>query len=268
MAGAHCAAPQLDCKREVRWLAKNLLFARGRRRVCVVGLAFSESYLEGFYVQTAVRFSAPLILNMTTSTELLIATHNQGKVREFAALLSDMPVCLRGLAEFERVVEVAETGATFAENAALKARSYAAQTGLWTLADDSGLEVDALGGAPGIFSARYGGADASDADRIARLLSELAQTNDHARRARFVCAIAIVHPATGNLDIFTGTCEGRIAQQPRGANGFGYDPLFIPEGYAETFGELTHATKDLLSHRARALHAARAFLEEHLVKSA
>lgn len=205
---------------------------------------------------------------MTTSTELLIATHNQGKVREFASLLSDMPVRLRGLAQFAHVVEVDETGATFAENAALKARSYAAQTGVWTLADDSGLEVDALGGAPGVFSARYGGEDASDADRIARLLSELAQTRDDARRARFVCAIAIAHPATATLDIFTGACEGHIAPHPRGAHGFGYDPLFIPEGYTETFGELTGDIKDLLSHRARALRAARTFLEARLVKPA
>lgn len=203
---------------------------------------------------------------MSTSNELLIATRNNGKLLEFAALLSDMPLRLRGLAEFPRTSDVEETGATFAENAALKARAYAAQTCLWTLADDSGLEVDALGGAPGIFSARYAGAHASDAERTARLLSELTQTNDSERRARFVCAIAIVHPARRTLDIFKGVCEGRIAYEPRGDNGFGYDPIFIPEGYDATFGELTGATKDVLSHRARALRAARAFLEECLGK--
>lgn len=203
---------------------------------------------------------------MSTPNELLIATRNDGKLREFAALLSDMPLRLRGLAEFPQTSDVEETGATFEENAALKAHAYAAQTGLWTLADDSGLEVDALGGAPGIFSARYAGEHASDAERTARLLSELAQTNDARRRARFVCAIAVVHPATRTLDIFKGVCEGHIAPEPRGDNGFGYDPVFIPEGYDATFGELTRETKDLLSHRARALRAARVFLEERLAR--
>lgn len=204
---------------------------------------------------------------MPLPTELLIATRNAGKVREFASLLADMPLRLRSLAEFPEVPEAEETGATFAENAALKARFYASQTGLWTLADDSGLEVDALGGAPGVYSARYAGADASDAERISLLLAELGRTNDAARRARFVCAIAIAHPASDALDLFTGTCEGRIAPEPRGANGFGYDPVFIPENFEETFGELPSETKHDLSHRARALHAARAFLRERMRNS-
>ncbi|HEX8473293.1 MAG TPA: XTP/dITP diphosphatase [Pyrinomonadaceae bacterium] len=203
---------------------------------------------------------------MTTSKQLLVATHNPGKVREFALLLRDVPVRLRGLVEFPQASEVEETGATFAENAALKARSYAAQTGLWTLADDSGLEVEALGGAPGVYSARYAGIGASAEQRIERLLNELAQTGDAERRARFVCVIAIFHPATAALDFFEGKCEGRIISEPRGTNGFGYDPIFVPEGYTQTFGELSDETKAHLSHRARALDAARTFLHQHLQK--
>src|ERR671938_172007 len=128
-------------------------------------------------------------------TELLIATFNAGKVREVQSLLDGLPVRLRSLAEFSEVSEVEESGSTFAENAALKARGYAAQTGHLTLADDSGLEVDALGGAPGVLSARYGGEGATDATRTARLLAELARINDARRRARFVCVIAIADPS-------------------------------------------------------------------------
>lgn len=201
---------------------------------------------------------------MTKHTpELLVATRNEGKAREFAALLGAAPLRVRSLADFPHAPEVEETGATFAENAALKARAYASATGLWTLADDSGLEVDALGGAPGVFSARYGGL-ATDAGRTARLLEELARTNDRARRARFVCVIALALPPSDRLHLFEGTCEGRIARAPRGTHGFGYDPVFCPDGYRQTFGELPDETKANLSHRARALQKALAFLHQLL----
>jgi XTP/dITP diphosphohydrolase len=195
--------------------------------------------------------------------ELLIATRNAGKVREVRPLLEGLPVRLRSLAEFSEVTEVAETGSTFAENAVLKARGYAAQTRLWTLADDSGLEVDALGGAPGVFSARYGGEGASDATRTARLLTELSRTGDTNRRARFVCVIAIADSDARLVNTSTATCEGSIALAPRGENGFGYDPVFIPDGFQESFGELPLKIKQRISHRARALKAARSFLFDY-----
>ncbi len=198
---------------------------------------------------------------ISDSSELLIATNNIGKLREFKWLLQSLPMRLRSLGEFPHIAEVAETGATFAENAALKARSYCAQTGVRTLADDSGLEVTALGGAPGIFSARYAGTDATDAMRRMRLLAELAQTGDNERRARFVCAIALARPGTATApEIFVGVCTGRIALVERGQHGFGYDPLFVPDGYAQTFGELSDEIKQNISHRARALAAAQDYL--------
>jgi XTP/dITP diphosphohydrolase len=202
-----------------------------------------------------------------TRSELLVATRNAGKLREVRSLLSDLSLQLLNLSEFPQTTEVEETGETFAENAALKAKVYAMQTSRLTLADDSGLEVDALGGAPGVFSARYAGASATDAERNARLLAELARTADMSRRARFVCCIAIADARANILNISTGICEGHIASEPRGANGFGYDPLFIPDGHAQTFGELSQEIKHQLSHRARALANARAFLQEHFRRS-
>jgi XTP/dITP diphosphohydrolase len=195
-----------------------------------------------------------------THSELLIATNNAGKVRELTGLLARLPVRLRQLSEFPEIKEVEETGETFAENASLKARLYGRQAGLWTLADDSGLEVDALGGAPGVLSARYAGPNATDEERNARLLAELALTGDERRTARFICAIALYDPATGASEIFSGTCEGSIAKHPRGHNGFGYDPLFVPSGYSHTFGELSEAVKQQISHRSRALAAVRLYL--------
>ncbi|MFN2454551.1 MAG: XTP/dITP diphosphatase [Pyrinomonadaceae bacterium] len=195
--------------------------------------------------------------------ELLIATRNKGKVRELEALLSGLPVRLRSLQEFPQLGEVAETGATFAENAALKAQTYARAAGVFTLADDSGLEVEALNGAPGIFSARYAGADATDAERITRLLHELDRTQDELRRARFVCVIAIADSSGELLHVSEGVCAGGIAHAPSGDNGFGYDPIFIPDGYAQSFAELSAQLKQQISHRARALKQARAFLQTY-----
>jgi XTP/dITP diphosphohydrolase len=193
--------------------------------------------------------------------ELLIATMNAGKIREFAILLAPLALRLRGLDEFPDIREVAETGATFADNAVLKATGYARQTQIWTLADDSGLEVEALNGAPGVLSARYAGPQASDAQRIELLLDELARTNDTQRRARFTSIIAIADPDGQVVQVAQGLCEGRLARAPRGTNGFGYDPIFIPEGYRQTFGELPDEVKKSISHRARALAVASSFLQ-------
>ncbi|HEV2912875.1 MAG TPA: RdgB/HAM1 family non-canonical purine NTP pyrophosphatase [Pyrinomonadaceae bacterium] len=195
--------------------------------------------------------------------ELLIATRNPGKVRELESLLGPLPLRLRSLAEFPSTREVEETGSTFEENAAIKAQAYAAQTACWTLADDSGLEVEALGGAPGVLSARYGGAGATDAERVELLLNALARTRDTKRRARFVCVVAIADDTAKLRVLYTGTCEGHISHAPRGDGGFGYDPVFVPDGYEESFGELPFEIKQSISHRARALKAAQAYLLDH-----
>ena len=142
---------------------------------------------------------------------------------------------------------------TFAENATLKAESYAVQTGFWTLSDDSGLEVEALGGAPGVFSARYAGENASDQAGIAKLLEELNRTNDKFRAARFICAMAVSDESGREKFLAEGICDGKIAFQPHGTNGFGYDPIFIPNGFEQTFGELSSTIKGKISHRARAI---------------
>jgi len=188
--------------------------------------------------------------------ELVVATRNANKLRELTALLAGLPVRLRSLAEFPGAAEVEETGATFAENAALKALAAAKYTGLWALADDSGLEVDALGGRPGVWSKRFAGPGATDADNNAKLLQLLADVPDERRTARFRCAIAIAAP-DGRVYVDEGTCEGVIAREPRGHNGFGYDPLFVVPELGKTFAELPPGEKDRISHRGRALQAAR-----------
>jgi XTP/dITP diphosphohydrolase len=199
---------------------------------------------------------------MNHPTTLLIGTRNAGKAREFSEFLKETAWRISTLAEFPSPPLIAETGQTFAENAALKARRYALATGSWALADDSGLEVEALGGAPGILSARYAGEQASDEERIAKLLAELRDVGDHQRRARFVCAIAIAPPLGTAVYLFHGVCAGRIAHEARGSNGFGYDPIFIPDGYEQTFGELDQQIKRTISHRARAFRQASLFLRQ------
>ena len=182
---------------------------------------------------------------------LVIATRNAGKIKELEELLADLPLRLISLKDFPNSFEPEETGATFAENAALKARSYALQTGVWALADDSGLEVEALGGAPGVFSARYAGANASDQERIEKLLAEIG--NSENRRARFVCAMAVADENGAVKFAAEGVCEGRIALSASGKGGFGYDPIFIPDGFSETFGKLPNTVKQQISHRKRAI---------------
>ena len=190
---------------------------------------------------------------MNGFSELLIATRNEGKLIEVREMLSELPLQFLSLRDFPDTVTVDETATSFAENASLKARGYALQTGAFTLADDSGLEVDALGGEPGVRSARYAGEAASDFDRVQRLLSNLAGFDRTARTARFVAAIAIADPQGTILNLSIGTCEGTITETPRGENGFGYDPIFIPRGYEQTFAELGSDIKNRISHRADAL---------------
>ena len=191
---------------------------------------------------------------------LLIATSNSGKLRELRALLAAQPFDLLSLADIPEIETVEETGSTLIENASLKAAGYARQARVLTLADDSGLVVDALGGAPGVRSARYLSADASYPDRIRSLLTELDDIGDQDRTARFVCAMAVASEA-GEILFFTeNACEGRLAVSPRGVGGFGYDPIFVPNGHDRTFAELSAETKNQISHRAKALFATREFL--------
>ena len=190
---------------------------------------------------------------MHKPTELLIATNNAGKVRELASLLAGVPMKLKNLAGLDGICEIEETGSTFRENAEIKAAGYAMQSGVWSLADDSGLEVAALSGAPGVYSNRYAGEGASDAAKMRKILDQLAAVPDAARDARFVCAMSIADD-TGKI-VFTaeGSCPGTLANQPRGTNGFGYDPIFVPDGFDRTFGELSGDIKQQISHRARAI---------------
>jgi len=192
--------------------------------------------------------------------QLLIATTNPGKLRELRSLLADLPLELLSLTNIPSIEPVEETGETFTENASLKASGYARQAKVFTLADDSGLAVDALRGKPGVYSARYVCPDATYPDRIASLLGELASIADPNRTARFVCARA-VSSGTGAIAFITEkSCEGHIAAAPRGTGGFGYDPIFVPDGYDQTFAELPVETKNRISHRALALRATRQFI--------
>jgi XTP/dITP diphosphohydrolase len=194
------------------------------------------------------------------SQSLLLGTRNPGKVIEITSILADSGWSFRSLEQFEDVGIAEEDANTYSENAIAKARFYASATGLLALADDSGLEVEALRGAPGVFSARYAGDDVTDADRRALLLSELAKTRDDDRRARFVAVVAIANASGELLNVSEGICEGTITFAPRGDGGFGYDPLFIPDGYDQTFAELPEHVKNRISHRARALIKTQDFL--------
>jgi XTP/dITP diphosphohydrolase len=187
---------------------------------------------------------------------LLVATHNRGKILEYRALLSDLPLAVTWLDEQGIAENVEETGATFAENACLKAAAYAQRTGLWTWADDSGLEVDALDGRPGVYSARYGGPGLSDADRYRRLLAELAAIAPEQRTARFRCVVALAIPG-GPIYTAEAAVEGLIVDAPRGAHGFGYDPVFFVPDQQRTMAELEPAIKNRISHRGRAAVEAR-----------
>ena len=189
---------------------------------------------------------------------LLLATRNAHKTREFSELLGG-EATVTDLTDRPDFESVEETGQTFEENAILKANAAAARTSGLVVADDSGLEVDSLGGAPGVYSARYAGENASDADNVAKLLAALSGDD---RRAQFRCVLALVSRGE-TAALFEGVARGYIADHPAGADGFGYDPVFVPKGYDRTFAELGPAVKNALSHRARAVAQLRDYLLEY-----
>ena len=195
---------------------------------------------------------------------LLVATNNPGKLAELISLLDGLPVTLQSLRDLDAFTEVEETGATFVANARLKASGYAIQTGLPSIADDSGLEVAALDGRPGVLSARYGGPGTSFAKKMALLLDELGKTGGTNRNARFVCSIAVADADGSILHTTEGICTGKIAAAPRGNLGFGYDPLFIPDGFDLTFGELSGSIKGKISHRFKAFEQIIPFLRDFI----
>lgn len=187
--------------------------------------------------------------------KLLVATTNPGKLAEVQAFLKDLPLQILSLETLGKWPTVIEDGATFEENALKKARTLAQYSGCLTLADDSGLEVDALHGAPGIYSARYCGEEGSDDKNNEKLLRELQGIPDQQRTARFVCALALCRPdSCGRKEwLVREVCEGRIAFTPQGIQGFGYDPVFFFPPYGKTFGEIDRKTKAAVSHRGKAL---------------
>lgn len=191
---------------------------------------------------------------------LVLSSRNNYKLTELKGLLSDLEIQIASLKDFPEMPPVVEDGKTFKENAAKKALAAAQFTKLLALADDSGLEVDALHGQPGVLSARFSGEGATDEANNARLLELLRDVPEGKRAARFRCAIAIATPE-GQIEYAEGSCEGAIAFAPRGTNGFGYDPLFMPDGFGgRTFAELQPGEKNAISHRGRALAAARQLL--------
>lgn len=185
---------------------------------------------------------------------IIAATHNAHKLDEFRSILEPEGITVLSLADVSiDIPDIAETGSTFLENAMIKANTIAELSGELVMSDDSGLEVSALNGEPGIYSARYAGPDATDADRMSKVLTGIADADD--RSARFVCVIALAGPE-GEIGSAEGEIRGVIADAPRGDNGFGYDPIFVPDGEGRTFAEMTSAEKDSMSHRKNALSAA------------
>ncbi len=204
---------------------------------------------------------------MTRPRRLVVASHNRAKGAEIQHILAGegLEFDVVSLADFPGVELPPETGRTFGENAMLKAEHAAKATGLPAIADDSGLEVDTLDGAPGILSARYGGEGASDRDRYEKVLSLLREIPDESRSARFRCAAAYVEPS-GDTVLAEGTCEGRIAVEPAGSGGFGYDPIFVPDGETRTMAQLRPDQKHTISHRGRAFRALAGLLRKRLAQ--
>ena len=195
--------------------------------------------------------------------EVVLASRNHKKIEELKSLLSDMPVKVSSLLDYPEISDVEETGLTFAENAELKSRAAALSTGHIALGDDSGLEVDALGGQPGIYSNRFAGPNAADCDKYLRILELLQGVPDEKRTARFRAAVAVTTP-DGETVVVEGSCEGRIAHSPSGKGGFGYDPIFFIPELGKNMAELSPEAKNQISHRAKALKAAKKVLAELL----
>lgn len=208
-----------------------------------------------------------------TAFELLIATRNEGKIAELREAFATLPVRLRFLKEFRNISEVAEVGETYQVNATLKAMSYARQTGITALADDSGLEVAALRGGPGVLSARFGGGELTDIERTRALLAKLHQIGPPSRTAQFVCCMVLFGSLSSGQEeasapkviaVSQGVCSGSLAHKPTGTDGFGFDPIFVPNGYTVPFAALDQAIKRRISHRARAAETMRQQLDLYL----
>ncbi len=189
--------------------------------------------------------------------QLLLATNNSGKIQEMRSILSQVGYDVLGLSDvFSEIFDVEETGATFAANAELKAKAYAQEAGIWTLADDSGLSIAALDGKPGVYSKRFiAGSDHDRNIHVLKLLENVAE-----RQAFFTSVMCLYNPATKQSQFFEGQVHGAIAHEERGTHGFGYDPIFIPTGYQQTFGELDAEIKNRISHRAKALESVHEYL--------
>ncbi len=191
---------------------------------------------------------------------LLLATTNEHKVDEFRVIFQGLPFTLLSLRDIQLDMDVEETGTTFAENALLKATAYAQATNMLALADDSGLEIDALGGAPGVYSARFGGREVTYEERFRLIHERLQDVAPSEHTARFRCALAMAEPS-GYVRVVEGTIEGVIAESARGENGFGYDPIFLVPEFGKTTAEMAPEEKNRISHRGRAAEAARHLLE-------
>ncbi len=196
---------------------------------------------------------------MASRLTLVLATRNSGKIQEISALLGDLPLDMESLVDFPNIGDLSEEGNTYAANAVSKALAVARAIGQAALADDSGLEVDALEGAPGVHSSRWLGEKATDADRNAAVLARLRDVPPERRTARFRAVVAVAMP-DATVRTFEGAVEGRIADRPAGGHGFGYDPIFFLPEHGKTMAELGPEVKDRISHRARALQLARAYL--------
>ncbi len=189
---------------------------------------------------------------MKNDMQIVVATRNEGKVREIADLTAQLNITFLSMNAFPEIPDVEEDGFTFEDNALKKAQTISEATGLPTLADDSGLVVNALNGRPGVHSSRYAGENASDEDKYRKILHEMRNVSDELRTARFVCVLAFVSP-DGARHVFHAECEGFITREPRGAGGFGYDPIFFYEPAGMTFGEMSREDKNKVSHRGNAL---------------
>ncbi len=193
---------------------------------------------------------------------IIIATKNRGKVRDFEELFSSYNIEVKSLYDFPDMKDVEETGKTFEENAKLKAEEICRELGQAVLADDSGLMIDALDGRPGVYSARYAGAEKSDQKNIEKVLQELKGVEDKSRTARFYCALSVAIPNEETI-LVHGTCEGKITEVPVGENGFGYDPIFYLEEKQKTMAQLTKEEKNQISHRANALEKLEVVIKEN-----